>query len=126
MTDATEDAYDEVNRFKGALNRMYAASPAAIDDGVDGAREALFLETAMHFGHRSHAHIDVIPMDKVCPRPSKRGIIPARGTHRLLQVTTRLRHNQTTLRAGNRTRRTTILSQRDTGCRRVDHAQRTD
>jgi diadenosine tetraphosphate (Ap4A) HIT family hydrolase len=54
MTEADEEVYDEVNRFKAALHAMYAAK----------GEDVLFLETAMNFGRRRHARVDVVPMDK--------------------------------------------------------------
>jgi diadenosine tetraphosphate (Ap4A) HIT family hydrolase len=54
MTDADEEVYDEVNRFKAALQDMY----------VSQGEDALFLETSMHHGRRRHTRVDVIPMDK--------------------------------------------------------------
>jgi diadenosine tetraphosphate (Ap4A) HIT family hydrolase len=54
MTDADEEVYAELNRFKAALASMYAAR----------GEDAVFLETATQFGKRRHTRIDVVPMDK--------------------------------------------------------------
>lgn len=55
MTDADEEVYDEINKFKAALHAFYSSR----DEDV------IFMETAMHnVAGRKHCVIDVIPMDK--------------------------------------------------------------
>lgn len=54
MTDADENVYDEVNKFKAALHAMYAAKDM----------DVLFLETATHFRQRRHTFVEAVPMDK--------------------------------------------------------------
>lgn len=54
LTEADEEVYEEVNRFKGALHALYSSQ----------GREVVFLETALNLSSSRHAIIDVIPMDK--------------------------------------------------------------
>lgn len=54
VTDAEEGTYDEINRFKAALHAMCAAG---------GEQQPLFLESALSFGARTHAVVDVVPLD---------------------------------------------------------------
>ena len=49
-----EETQREIERFQSCLRRMYDKQGQGV----------LFLETAVHFHSRPHAHIDVIPIDR--------------------------------------------------------------
>jgi len=54
MTAANENVYDEVNMFKGALHKMFAAQD----------KDVIFLETAIQLHRRPHAVVEAVPVTK--------------------------------------------------------------
>ena len=54
MLQCDEETVQEIERFQSCLRRMYETQHKGV----------LFLETAVHFHSRPHAHIDVIPSEK--------------------------------------------------------------
>ena len=52
LTAANENVYDEVNKFKAALDRMFTAKGQSV----------IFLETSMQFHRRPHCVIECVPL----------------------------------------------------------------